>query len=226
MTDARALLSALQQADSFFPGGGVSFSWGLEGLYRVGLLKDPEALARILRGQLRHRWATCDRPVLLAACAADGDVRELGRIDRLLEAVTLPRELRDGSKRAGCALLSTHARLATPGALQYREAIESGAALGHLPVVQGCIWTALGIAPGAASLMSGYLICIGFLSAAVRLGALGHLDAQRILAALQPLISELASTPALPIKAISSFTPAIDIGSMHHERAEVRLFAN
>ena len=226
MTDGRAFLGALQQADSFFPGGGVSFSWGLEGLYRGGLMKDPEALARILRGQLRHRWATCDRPVLLAACAGRDDVGELGRIDRLVEAVTLPRELRDGSKRAGCALLSTHARLATPGASQYRAAIESGTALGHLPVVQGCIWSALGIDPGAASLMSGYLMCIGFLGAAVRLGALGHLDAQRILGALLPLISELASTPPRPVEAISSFTPTIDIGSMHHERAEVRLFAN
>lgn len=226
MTDARAFLSALQQADSFFPGGGVSFSWGLEGLYRGGLLKDPKDLARILRGQLRHRWATCDRPLLLAAFAADGNVRELGRIDRLLEAVTLPRELRDGSKRAGCALLSTHARLATPGASQYRAAVQSGAALGHLPVVQGCVWSAFGIASGAASLMSGYLTCMGFLGAAVRLGAVGHLDAQRTYAALQPLISELASATPPPLDTVRSFTPAIDIASMHHERSEVRLFAN
>jgi urease accessory protein len=151
---------------------------------------------------------------------------KLGEIDRLVEAVTLPRELRDGSKRAGSALLSTHVRLATPGSSQYRDAIASGAALGHLPVIQGCVWSALGIAADAASLMSGYLASIGFLGAAVRLGAVGHLDAQRILAALLPLISELASAPPPPIEAVNSFTPAIDIGSTHHEHAEVRLFAN
>jgi urease accessory protein len=54
----------------------------------------------------------------------------------------------------------------------------------------------------------------------------GHLDAQRILAALLPLISELASAPPPPLEAVNSFTPAIDIGSTHHEHAEVRLFAN
>jgi len=226
MLERQAFLSALQQADSFFPGGGVSFSWGLEGLHGDGLLKEPEALAAVLRGQLRHRWATCDRPVMLAAHAAAGDLRKLVEIDRLVEAVTLPRELRDGSKRAGSALLSTHVRLATPGAAQYRAAIECGAALGHLPVVQGCVWSALGIAPDAASLMSGYLTCMGFLGPAVRLGAVGHLDAQRILAAMLPLISELASTAAPPIEAVTSFTPAIDIGSMHHEHTDVRLFAN
>jgi urease accessory protein len=226
MIERHAFLSALQHADSFFPGGGVSFSWGLEGLHRDGFLNQPEALDAVLRGQLRHRWATCDRPVMLAACAAEGNVGKLGETDRLVEAVTLPRELRDGSKRAGNALLSTHVRLGTPGASQYRAAIASGAALGHLPVVQGCVWSALGIGPDAASLMSGYLTSIGFLGAAVRLGAVGHLDAQRILVALQPLISDLASTAPPPIEAINSFTPAIDIGSMHHERGEVRLFAN
>lgn len=226
MIEARAFLIALQQADSFFPGGGVSFSWGLEGLYADGLLKEPDALAGLLRGQLRHRWASCDRPVLLAAHAVAGDPRKLGEIDRLVEAVTLPRELRDGSKRAGSALLSTHVRLTTPGSSQYRDAIASGAALGHLPVVQGCVWSALGIAPDAASLMSGYLASIGFLGAAVRLGAVGHLDAQRILAGLLPLISDLASAPPPPLHSINSFTPAIDIGSTHHEHADVRLFAN
>lgn len=226
MIEARAFLSALQQVDSFFPGGGVSFSWGLEGLYRDGALKGHQDLAEVLRGQIRHRWATCDRSVLLAAHGAEGDVRELSRLDRLVEAVTLPRELREGSRRAGCAFLSTHARLATPGASPYRAAIESGVALGHLPVVQGTVWSALRIAADAASLMSGYLTCAGFLGAAIRLGAVGHLDAQRILAALQPLISELATAPPPPLDAINSFTPAIDIGSMHHEHAEVRLFAN
>lgn len=226
MLDSQTFLVALQQADSFFPGGGVSFSWGLEGLYGDGLVKTPEALAAVLRGQLRHRWATCDRPAMLAAHAAGADVGKLGEIDRLVEAVTLPRELRDGSRRAGNALLSTHVRLGTPGASHYLAAIASGAALGHLPVVQGSVWSALGIAQDAASLMSGYLTCMGFLGAALRLGAVGHLDAQRLLAALQPLIAELAATPPPPVEAINSFTPAIDIGSMHHEHAKVRLFAN
>jgi urease accessory protein len=226
MIGGQAFLSALQQADSFFPGGGVSFSWGLEGLYRDGLVRGSDSLSGILSGQLRHRWATCDRPVMLAAYAADGNTRELGEADRLVEALTLPRELRDGSKRAGGAFLSTHVRLATPGASQYQGAIAAGTALGHLPTVQGCVWSALGIAPGAASLMSGYLTCIAFLGAAVRLGAVGHLDAQRILAALQPLIVELASATSPSIDAINSFTPVIDVGSMHHEHADVRLFAN
>ncbi len=226
MIEAHAFLSALQQADSFFPGGGVSFSWGLEGLLGAGLVQEPEALAGVLRGQLRHRWASCDRPILLAAHASEGDVRELGEIDRLVEAITLPRELREGSKRAGSALLSTHVRLATPGASQYRAAIASGAGLGHLPVVQGCVWSATGIGSDAASLMSGYLTCLGFLGAALRLGSVGHLDAQRILAQMLPLISDLASAPPPPIEAVNSFTPAIDIGSTHHEQAGVRLFAN
>jgi urease accessory protein len=37
--DSRALLAALQHADSFFPSGTASFSWGLEALRADGLVR-------------------------------------------------------------------------------------------------------------------------------------------------------------------------------------------
>ena len=40
--DSRALLAALQHADSFFPSGTVSFSWGLEALRADGLVRNAD----------------------------------------------------------------------------------------------------------------------------------------------------------------------------------------
>ena len=43
--------------------------------------------------------------------------------DRLVEAQTLPEELRAGSRRTGNALLSVHAKLGTPGAKDYLKRV-------------------------------------------------------------------------------------------------------
>ena len=69
MSDDATLLTALQHADSFFPGGGSAFSWGLESLCNDRQVASAADVERFLAGQLRHRWASCDRPFLAAAIA-------------------------------------------------------------------------------------------------------------------------------------------------------------
>lgn len=96
-----SLLALLQYGDSFFPTGSVSFSWGLEGLCNDGILAFPGQVAQFVKGQLQHRWATMERAFLTAAHAARGDLGILESLDRLAEAMTLARELREGSTRAG-----------------------------------------------------------------------------------------------------------------------------
>jgi urease accessory protein UreF len=72
--DSRALLAALQHADSFFPSGTVSFSWGLEALRADGLVRTAEDVTQFIAALLRHRWATGDRPILAAAHATGDDL--------------------------------------------------------------------------------------------------------------------------------------------------------
>ncbi|EGH21042.1 urease accessory protein UreF, partial [Pseudomonas amygdali pv. mori str. 301020] len=45
MNAMSSLLLALQQADSFFPGGAVAWSWGLETLLADGYLGNGEVVA-------------------------------------------------------------------------------------------------------------------------------------------------------------------------------------
>jgi urease accessory protein len=226
MSDDAALLAALQYADSFFPSGGTAFSWGLEGLCNDRQVASPEAVQRFLEGQLRHRWATCDRPFLIAAHRASQDLEAVTALDHLLEAMTLPRELRSGAARAGAALLGIHERLGTPGAAAYRGRVRAGEAPGHLPVVQGLLLAGVGLDEQAASTVSAHALSVSVVGAALRLSVITHVDAQRILAAVRGGLAELLAAPALDVALAGVYTPATDAAAMRHETQAARLFAN
>ena len=187
--EAEILLATLQNADSFFPGGGIAFSWGLETLITDRQVRGPEELAAFVAGQLEQRWAVCERPALVAAFRAGGEMDRVGVIDRELEALTLAAELREGSRRAGAALLTVHERIGTAGAADYRAAIRAGGALGHLPVVQGVVWRGAGMDEASAQAASAHTFCVALLGAALRLGTIGHLQGQAILLGLRAAIA-------------------------------------
>ena len=84
MPEGRDLLALLQHGDSFFPSGAVSFSWGVETLAADGKIAKAEDVERFVAHQLAGRWAASDRPVLLAALAAVGDLSQVALADRLI----------------------------------------------------------------------------------------------------------------------------------------------
>ena len=226
MIDDSTLLTALQYADSFFPSGGTAFSWGLESLYHDGHVRSADDVHVFLMGQLHHRWASCDRPFLVAAHGAASDLDAVAVIDRDLESMTLPREMREGSARAGGALLTSHDRLGTPGARDYRTRVRHGQAAGHLPVVQGLLFASLGLDANTAAALSAYSLSVNVVSAALRLSVISHIDAQRILTALRSLVVNLLREPPPDIADASVYAPAADVAVMRHEVQSARLFAN
>jgi len=74
--------------------------------------------------------------------------------------------------------------------------------------------------------MSAHAMCLSATGAAIRLGIIGHVDAQRIMASAAPLIAELAAAEAPPIDEIHAFVPLTEIAAMRHETGETRLFSN
>ena len=224
MTDPAVLLTALQHGDSLFPGGGFAASWGLETLCTDAYVQDAETLLHFVQGQLRQRWARCDRPALVWAHRAANEPEKIAAVDAELEALALAREWRVVSQRAGRALLGVHARLGTPRAADYLERVKTGRAWAHLPVVQGLVWRGVGLDAQQASLLSGHLQGVAFVSAALRLGFVSHIQAQLIMQQIRPTLTALLAAP-LPAS-LSSFTPVTDIAMMRHETQATRLFAN
>jgi urease accessory protein len=223
---AAVLLTALQHADSFFPAGGIAFSWGLESLRADGLLAGPEEVGRFVESQLAQRWAVCDRAVLVTAYRAADDLARLCAIDRELDAMTLALEMREGSRRGGGSLLTVHERLGTAGAGQMRAAVRAGQAVGHLPVVQGMVWRNVGLTEAACEAVAAHTFCVGLVGAALRLGVLGHLHGQQILTQARAVAARLLAAPAPAMDDIYTCTFAAEIAVMRHEVQASRLFAN
>jgi urease accessory protein len=219
------LLTALQHADSSFPSGSFAFSNGIEGLLAMKAPLDRRGLQDVVTLFLHHRWATSDRIAVVLTHRANDAFDRVADIDRVVEAATLSEPLRTGSKRNGNALLAAHVRLATPGTRQLQILIESGEVHGHLCVVQGFVWRASGLGEAAAVAISGYSTAAGLIAAAVRLGCLGAVEAQSVLAAVLATVAEL-STPIAPTAEIESFMPWVDAAASRHARAYLRLFAS
>jgi urease accessory protein len=224
--DSRALLAALQHADSFFPSGAVSFSWGLEALRADGLVRTADDVSLFIAALLRHRWATGDRAVLAAAHVAGDDLEAVRTLDCLQEAMALAHELRAGSQRMGAALLGIHARLGTRNAASYRAMVLADQAPGHVAVMQGLLWRAIGLDLDVALTIAAHGFCVALIGAALRLGLIGHVEGQRCLAGLHDLIAEALKSPLPGLDEISTFAPACDIAFMRHEVQLGRLFAN
>jgi urease accessory protein len=226
MAERNDLLQALQYADSFFPSGSIAFSWGLETLRADGEIVSTEQVAQFLEGQLVHRWASCDAPVLVAAMRACGKFDRLADLDHIVEAITLAPELREGSRRAGASLLKIHAGLGTPGAAEYRQSIGRVNSRGHLAVVQGMLWHAIGMSEEASRAVSAHTLSTGIVGAALRLGVIGHLDAQKMLLQVRPVLLELLCQPVAEAEAVCAYTPHAEIAAMRHEVQDSRLFAH
>ena len=226
MSDVADALAVLQFGDSFFPSGAVSFSWGLEGLSDNGAVTDADAVRAFVIGQLRARWAEFDRPVVVAAYGARMTLDDVATIDHQVEVQTPCAELRSGSRRMGEAMLSVFARLGIDDATAYRERVKQGVALGHLPVMQGYLWGRAGLSERDAVALSAHSFATGLLGAGIRLGCLGHIDAQQILIGAREEAASLAALPVPPLGELSSFAIEAEIAVMQHANNSLRVFAN
>jgi len=221
-----SVLQTIWQADGTFPSGSFAFSYGVEGVVALRSKLDASALAELAATVIRQRWQTCDRVALVRAFRAAADLHAIAAIDLDVEASTFGSTLREGSRRNGGSFLASHARLGDSVALKLREAVLSGACLGHIAVMQGAVWQAMGLDERLAQLASAYGVASGVTAAAVRLGAIGALDGQKVLRGCLPLIDTLVARPVPDDAGLSSFVPFLEIAAARHARADLRLFAN
>jgi urease accessory protein len=221
-----SILQAIWQADGTFPSGSFAFSYGVEGVVALRSDLDAAALAELTATVIRLRWATCDRIALVQALRAAGNLHAIADIDRDVEASTFGSTMRDGSRRNGGSFLASHARLGEATALRLREAVRSGVCLGHIVVMQGAVWQAMGLDEKLAQLASAYGVASGVTAAAVRLGAIGALEGQKVLRGCLPLIDTLVAQPVPSDAELSSFVPFVEIAAARHARADLHLFVN
>ncbi len=223
-----ALLATLQLADSAYPSGAYTLSHGLETLVSEGVVRDSVALGELLRVALLARLARTDLVALLAVHDPGASRADVLAIDRRLAATKLAAEDRTGSERVGRRLAVETARLAPSDALaEFVRAIEAGQTPGNATVAFGLAARALGIPRRDAALAAAASFTTGVVMAAVRLGLIGHGDAQRLIRDLRPtIVGAVDIAWALDWRAMSSSAPQLEIALAMHETAQMRLFAS
>ncbi|MBV8796518.1 MAG: urease accessory protein UreF, partial [Hyphomicrobiales bacterium] len=135
MFDAAAALALMQYGDSAYPAGGFAFSWGVEGLAADGFLNGRDGLDALVNEHLTRRWNSMDR-LLLGRAYRAASLDEIAAVDRYAEAATPSAPMREGSRRAGRALLNVSARLNGTLSVGYRALASEDSSLGHLPIIQ------------------------------------------------------------------------------------------
>ncbi|HEY9215993.1 MAG TPA: urease accessory UreF family protein, partial [Ancylobacter sp.] len=104
--------------------------------------------------------------------------------------------------------------------------VRAGHLHGHLATVQGELWRAVGLSEPDAVALGAYQAANGLITAAVRLGRVGAVEAQSVLGGVLETLAPLIAMPVTEDQVMASFAPLIDIAAMRHGRADLKLFAN
>lgn len=145
---------------------------------------------------------------------AEKPAETLRDLDDLCEAVKIPREMREASRKLGSRLLK----------IFNRSAIEKPG-ITHYPVAFGYCAARLNI--GKCETLTGfyYNAAAGMVTNCVKLIPIGQQEGQEILLSLHRLIAELAEKSLNPDKdLIGRCCTALDIRCMQHEQLYSRLY--
>jgi urease accessory protein len=207
----------LQLADGAFPSGGFAHSGGLEAalhLRGVGDLEPfvDEALWQTARGALPFVRHASERPA------------RLSDLDSAFDATSTSHVANRASRALGRALASAASRIfERPDILAIGVYARSGPAH-HAPVF-GAVFGALGVSPLETQAAWLHGVVRGVLSAAVRLGIVGPLEAQQVLATRAPLLERiLASCTDLEPDQATQTSPLLELFGALHDRLDGRLF--
>lgn len=211
-TDAR-LLTLAQWLSPAYPIGAFAYSHGLESAVRAGWVADAEGLRAWLTDVLEHGSGRADAIWLHLAHGCD-DAQALLALDAEARAFSPARErLREGT-RQGASFARTTAAV---WGLELPDLL--------LPLALGRAAHLTGMDPVPVAALYLHSFAGNLAAAAQRLMPLGQTAAQKVLADLTPLCTELAeATAGAGLDDIASAAFLSDVAAMKHETLEPRIF--
>lgn len=223
------LLQLLQLADSSFPTGAYAFSNGIEGLHAAGLIGAGD-LAAVIQGQVEESLGGIELPAVFQAhrAAIDVDLPALIDLDSYVSALKPVPVFATASTRVGRRWLdAARPLLSRPIITAYAGAVERGDAAGHHPVAFGVVMAAAGLDAASAAAVHGAGVVGGQVMAAVRLGVIGQVAAQRIIADLRPdLLAAIDRAATIDRLEMGAYLPLADLAGLAQPALASRLFGS
>jgi urease accessory protein len=210
MTDT-ALLSLVQWLSPAFPVGGYAYSHGLEWAISAGDITSAEDLQRWIGTVLTEGAGRTDAILLAQALRPEAD---LAALSALAQALAASRERLVETLDQGRALGQTIAAL-------------TGQPLPEMPYPVALGAAARGLGLPAEPVVALYLhaFASALVQAAVRFVPLGQTEGQAVLAALHPVILQVAAEAVQAgLDQIGSGAFRSDLAAMWHETMDVRIF--
>lgn len=205
------LLSLMQWLSPAFPTGGYAYSHGLEWEIAAGTIRTAADLRLWLGSILTHGAGFQDAILLAHALLPDAD----------LDALTdLARALAPSAERLSETMEQGTAFARATAALAGRDLPAR-----PLPVAVGQAAGGLGLPRQQVIALYLHAFTANLVSAAVRFVPLGQTEGQAVIAALHPLIEQIAaSAETAELQDITTATLRADLAAMRHETMDVRIF--
>jgi urease accessory protein len=223
--DSRALYRLMTWFSPAYPVGAFSYSSGIEWAVEAGDICDGATLQSWLAVMIAEGGGYCDAVLFAHAWRATG----AGDDGALRALADLAVALAPSKERHLETTAQGHAFLDTTRAAWHSPALDRLAALAEdavaLPVAVGvaCAGHRIGLLPSLHCYL--HSLAANLVSAGVRLIPLGQSEGQRVLAALEPVVTATAERALVTaLDDIGGAAMRADLASMRHESQHTRLF--
>jgi len=224
----------MQLSDSFFPSGMFSMSAGLESFVNLNKICNSNDVQKFIKEQIEFQLIPCDCAVLSIAIngVKNNDLEKIVEIDNKYYSMKLAKEIRNSSIRSGKQILNCLKHIIQDSnnnnvfINHFDKKIELNETPCTYPVALAITAVYFKIPIKSVMRVLLYSFSSSVVSAAIRLGVIQHLDAQKILMLLSEIINNKISKiiHEKSINDIWQLTPLTEIYQMKHEHYESRMF--
>jgi len=222
-------LSLMQLSDSFFPTGFYTMSNGLETLFDEKRLTDADDIETFISSLITNQLGPADCVALSNAYdfASSRDVEKIISVDRTLYSMKLIKEVREAVCRSGSQMLKCIRVLVNDNDIlnDYSDAVKNSETPATHPIVTALGCNILGIEKKRASLLMLYGFSTSMVGASLRLGLIDHLQSQKIIHHLKPLVKRtVEDNITKKLNEMWQFAPEADVVQILHEQKFSKMF--